>query len=110
VLELFPILRHVQFEDLLNGNFADPIDSLLRAIKPDATLRCRVAIAAAPATARRGWWAKQAVKRLDRPFFRSHEVLADWYAHHITRPRTWTVAWLVERLRQSSVPDARRRL
>jgi hypothetical protein len=71
--DFITIREHVQFEEMLNGNFADPIDSLLRAIKPDAKLRCRVEIAATPATARRSWWAKQAVKRLDRPFFRSHE-------------------------------------
>src|SRR5437879_1781891 len=26
--EVFPILRHAQFEDLLNGNFADPVSSI----------------------------------------------------------------------------------
>src|SRR5262245_22423786 len=34
--ELFPILRHAQFEDLLNGSFADPIGGILRAIQPTA--------------------------------------------------------------------------
>lgn len=28
--ELFPILRHAQFEDMLNRNFADPINGILR--------------------------------------------------------------------------------
>src|SRR5438094_48733 len=42
--ELFPILRHAQFEDLLNHNFADPVSSLLRAIKPSDNLRCQVEI------------------------------------------------------------------
>ena len=32
--ELFPILRHAQFEDLLNGTFADPVSGILRAITP----------------------------------------------------------------------------
>jgi len=36
--ELFPILRHAQFEDLLNHNFADPVSSLLHAIRPDDLL------------------------------------------------------------------------
>src|SRR5947209_3404904 len=30
--EIFPILRHAQFEDLLNGTYADPINGILRAI------------------------------------------------------------------------------
>src|SRR5437016_4118608 len=32
--ELYPILRHAQFEDALNRSYADPIDSLLRALLP----------------------------------------------------------------------------
>ena len=34
--ELSPILRHSQFEDVLNGKFADPIDSILKTIRPDS--------------------------------------------------------------------------
>ena len=40
--ELFPILRHAQFEDLLNHNFADPVSGLLRAILPEAGIECRI--------------------------------------------------------------------
>jgi hypothetical protein len=40
VPELFPILRHAQFEDLLNGNFSDPINGILRAVRP--TITCGV--------------------------------------------------------------------
>jgi hypothetical protein len=40
VPELFPILRHAQFEDSLNGTFADPINNILRAILPDEAVRC----------------------------------------------------------------------
>ena len=38
VPELFPILRHGQFEDALNRNFADPISAILRAIRPEHSL------------------------------------------------------------------------
>ena len=36
--DLFPILRHSQFEDLANRSFADPIDGLLRAATPTSTV------------------------------------------------------------------------
>src|SRR5436309_158697 len=47
--EVFPILRHAQFEDLLNGTFADPINGILRAIKPAEDVHCSVMIHIAPA-------------------------------------------------------------
>jgi hypothetical protein len=90
--ELFPILRHAQFEDLLNGNFADPINSLLQAIKPDGECECRIEFHITPAGRGRKWWATSAVNRLDRPFFRSHEYLAHFYAHHVTRLASWPAA------------------
>ncbi len=93
--ELFPILRHAQFEDLLNGSFADPIDGVLRAIKPDETLVCRIDITVAPASRRRCRGATRAIKRLDRPFFRTHSRLAAFYARHITQRFTWIPAWCV---------------
>ena len=42
--ENLPILRHAQFEDLLNGTFADPVSAILRAVKPEEGIRCSVAI------------------------------------------------------------------
>ncbi len=93
--ELFPILRHGQFEDQLNRNFADPINGILRAIKPDESTRCRVEIAARPASHRRRHAAIKALHRLDRPFFHHHHRLAGFYARHITRRMTWPLAWIV---------------
>jgi hypothetical protein len=90
--ELFPVLRHAQFEDLLNGQFADPIDSLLRAMRPDIRLRTRVAIRVTPAPARLCRRAKQGVSRLDRPFFREHSRIAAFYANTIARPWRWPLA------------------
>ena len=51
--ELFPILRHGQFEDLLNGTFADPVSGILRAVMPGKGIACSVAIRIVPAGRRR---------------------------------------------------------
>jgi hypothetical protein len=93
--ELFPILRHAQFEDMLNRNFADPINGILRAIKPDEQMQCRIEIVVSPAKPRRCHQAAHAVQRLDREFFRHHHRLAHYYARHITRRRGWWLAWLI---------------
>ncbi len=95
VPELFPILRHAQFEDMLNHNFADPTSGILRAIKPDEHLTCRIEIIVAPATQSRTHQAVKCVKRLDREFFRHHHRLARYYARHIARPHGWLIAWLL---------------
>lgn len=85
--EIFPILRHAQFEDLLNRNFADPINGLLRAIRPDDRLRARIEITCVPAARHRCHAARKAVKLLDREFFRRHHELAAFFARHCTRGR-----------------------
>jgi hypothetical protein len=103
--EIFPILRHSQFEDLLNGNFADPINSILRAIKPTEDVHCHVEIQIAPAERKRQRAARHAVRLLDREFFRRHHRLAEYYAEHITRRRGWLFAWMLGLLaRQSPHP------
>lgn len=98
VPELFPILRHAQFEDLLNRNFADPVSSLLRAIRPDDRLRCRVEMTIVPASHHRCHVASESVKLLDREFFRRHHRLAGFFARNITRWRGWFPAWLLGRV------------
>jgi len=95
VPELFPILRHSQFEDALNRNFADPVSGLLRAILPDADLECQIEITIRPASRHQCHQARNAVKLLDREFFRKHHRLAAWFARRITRPREWQLAWLL---------------
>ncbi|MBI5761452.1 MAG: type IV secretory system conjugative DNA transfer family protein [Planctomycetales bacterium] len=107
VPELFPILRHSQFEDLLNGNFADPITGILRAILPDESVRSRIEIVVRPANHRRCHRAARAVKRLDREFFHWHHELARYYARHITRPRGWFPAWCLGLLAISTPPSHR---
>lgn len=93
--ELFPILRHVQFEDLLNRTFADPINGLLRAIRSDDRVRCQIEIQIVPTGQRRRRAARRAIRLLDREFFRVHYRLADYFAERITRPHRWFFAWLL---------------
>lgn len=93
--EIFPILRHAQFEDSLNGNFADPVSAILRAVKPEEGIRCSVAIRIMPAAAHRRKIAQRAIRLLDREYFRRHPKHAKHYAEHITRRfgRHWLYAW-----------------
>lgn len=98
VPELYPILRHAQFEDMLNHNFADPINSLLRSIKPDDSLVCRVEITIVPASHFRCHLATHAVKVLDHEFFRRHHLLARFYARNITCWPGWWPAWILGRI------------
>ncbi|MBC7817221.1 MAG: hypothetical protein IAG10_10065, partial [Planctomycetaceae bacterium] len=107
VPELFPILRHAQFEDMLNHNFADPTSGILRAIKPDENLTCRIEIIVTPAIPSRSHQAVKCVKRLDREFFRHHHRLARYYARHITRPHGWLLAWLLGLVASTSAEPPR---
>ena len=106
--ELFPILRQAQFEDMLNHEFADPVSSLLRAIRPDDWLTCRVEMEVAPASHRRCHAAIRAVRILDREFFRHHHRLAAFFARHILRGRWNLVAWLLGCVALSSPVSAQR--
>ncbi len=105
--EIFPILRHAQFEDLLNGTFADPVSGILRAVKPDDAVRCRIEIHVASAGQRRRKRARHAVHLLDREFFRVHYRLAEYYAEHITRRQGWLIAWLLGVLARQSPHQVR---
>jgi len=103
--ELFPILRHAQFEDLLNGTFADPITGILRAVMPTSDVRGHVEIHIVPAIPKRQRMAVRVLRLLDREFFRHHPHLAEYYAEHSTRPWGWLRTWrLGLRARQSALP------
>lgn len=78
--DLFPILRHTQFEDLANRSFADPIDGLLRAATPTSTLRCNIKISISRTPNRAQFRALEAVRRLNGPFLRHHHRIGHWYA------------------------------
>lgn len=96
--DLFPILRHAQFEDLANRSFADPIDGLLRAATSSPILRCRIQIFAARTPRRARFRALDSVRRLNGGFLRHHHRVAHWYATHVTAPGIRHVAWIVGRL------------
>jgi hypothetical protein len=66
VPQIFPILRHAQFEDLLNRQYADPIDTLLAALIPSEGIECRVELRVSRADARRAGHARKAVSLLER--------------------------------------------
>jgi hypothetical protein len=105
VPELFPLLRHPQFEDQLNRAFADPIDSVLRAVRPDVDLDMNVEWIVTPATPVRRHAAVRAVQLLDREFFRRHPRLAEYFARTVTRPGgVWRSAWLGWLARRSPIP------
>jgi len=91
--ELYPILRHSQFEDVLTRTFEDPIDGILKAVQPEEGIEGSVRIAIRRARPLRRWFAKRAVKRLDGPFFRRHFELGAFYARRITRPWAPVLAW-----------------
>ena len=106
VPELFPLIRHPQFEDQLNRNFADPIDSLLRAVRPDQGLHAQLTLVVTPARDHRQSLARHAVHLLDREFFRRHPRLADYFARTVSRPGgLWRSAWLGWLARYSPLRD-----
>jgi len=94
VPDLFRILRHSQFQDLQSGSFADPIDSILRAVQPDQHLTARIEISVTPVSRTRYRRAKWAVERLNSPFFRLHFRLAALFARASTHRRLWLFAWI----------------
>lgn len=83
--EIFPILRHAQFEDALTRTYADPITGLLRAISPGERVLASIALQIAPASERRRRRAELAAHTLDREFFKRHRRLAAFYAERATR-------------------------
>lgn len=106
VPELFPLLRHPQFEDQLNRNFADPIDSVLRAVRPGDGLIAQMTLVVTRASDHRVEHARRGVRLLDREFFRRHPRLADLYARSVSRPgRRWRSTWLGWRASHSPLPD-----
>jgi hypothetical protein len=105
VPELFPLLRHPQFEDQLNRAFADPIDSVLRAVRPENSLDIHIEWTVTPVTASRRHSAVRTVQLLDREFFRRHPRLAEYFARTVTRPGgKWKSAWLGWLARRSPIP------
>lgn len=98
---LFPLLKFEQFEDMLERKLVDPTETLLAAVRQQS-VEAKIEIAVSPATAPQHRFAIRAVKRLDRPFFRSHPRLAGYYQDWITKPWLWL---FVRPLGLLAVPD-----
>lgn len=92
--ELFPILRHSQFEDIQSGTFEDPIDTLLQSITPDDQSHAHIEVRLAPTSRRRRRRARRAVKWLDSPRLRAYETRADLFARCAMHRVLWPLAWL----------------
>lgn len=105
--DLFPILRHSQFEDLLTHAYADPIDSLLQALLPNEAVQCRVEVTISPVPARRQRRAQAGVALLERAFFVRHRSLTRWYAEQCTAQRPSPLAPIVAFLAAHSAPPVR---
>lgn len=93
--ELFPILRHKQFQDLVDGSLEDPLESLLGVVGDGDGLQSRIVITVRPADRKKQNRARAAVKKLDGSYFRRHYRLADFYAACVLRPKRRWLAWLV---------------
>ena len=94
VPDLFPLLRHSQFEDIAGGGFEDPIDALLQSITPDDHTQGHIQIHIRPTSRRRHRWARRAVARLDSARLRTSDERSAFYARWIMHPFCWPVAWL----------------
>ena len=80
--DVFPIRRYVQFEDALNRNTSDPLTGIFAALVPGKqfALPARIEMIVRPAARRRVKYARRVLRRLAKPFFRSHPTLARAYA------------------------------
>lgn len=95
VPDIFPLLRHSQFEDIASGTYEDPIDALLQAITPDDKTEARIEIHIRPTVHRRAHRARRAIAILDSPALRHFHRLAHCYARLITTHRLWPLAYLL---------------
>jgi hypothetical protein len=95
VPDLFPILRHSQFEDIQGEGFTDPIDALLQSVQADEQTHARIEIEVVPVTRWRQYWARRAVTVLDDGFFRAGELRSLWFARVVMHPLWWPLGWLV---------------
>ncbi|MBI3468315.1 MAG: DUF87 domain-containing protein [Planctomycetes bacterium] len=80
--DLFPIRRYPQFEDALNRVTADPLTAILTTLAAERRERCRsrITIVLRPARQKVHARGKKVLRRLARPFFRSHPRVARVYA------------------------------
>lgn len=100
--DLFPMKRYLQFDDAINRTTADPLTPLLTVLARDKSHQVRsfIEIKVKPASNRRRERYLRCIRRLARPFFRSHPRLSHVYVHLATSrhfiPRL--AGWLLGRL------------
>jgi hypothetical protein len=92
--DLFPLLRHSQFEDAHGRAFEDPIDALLQAVAPDEHTHARIQIHIRPTSRFRHWRARRAVATLDSPWLRASDDRTQFFARFIMHPFLWPLASL----------------
>lgn len=105
--ELFPILRHSQFEDMLQRSIADPLDTVLRSVMPTADSEGHISATVTPASRRRQHQARRAVEDLERSLFANRPRLAEWYASHCLQPGGAWLTWPLTILARASPPQDR---
>lgn len=81
--DIFPILRHSQFEEQLTQTFADPVARVLGGLRPQFG-DARIEIHVRPASGWRIFRDKAVIDRLGRTRFREYRALADLYARLVT--------------------------
>jgi hypothetical protein len=81
--DLFPILRHAQFEDALNRTYADPITGILRAVTPSEDILARLSVCVRRAPE---WVVPTFRSRINVEEYRRDELarfLAAWFAREV---------------------------
>jgi len=107
---VFPLRTHRQFDDFLERNTADPLAGLLAALSPLGRdgLWCKVQLQVVPARPGRCRRARRIVRRLSRPAFRRHPMLATAYLSAARSIWRRPIAWLLSCL--TLAPDLSGRL
>jgi len=98
--DVFPLRTHRQFDDFLERNTADPLAGLLAALSTLGRDRlwCKVQLQVLPAGPGRCRRARRIVRRLSRPAFRRHPVLATAYLSAARSTWRRPLAWLLASL------------
>ena len=104
--DLYPIKRYVQFEDALSRQTADPLSAILTAISGTSPCSPMIELTFRPAGKRRTARMKRCLRRLARPFFRTHHRFARLYVK-LTLSHRWPLrllGWMVGRLARHGGP------
>lgn len=105
-----PLILRKNFHDDMQRNYVDPVSTLLQAIQDisedsvrgKSSVRSLVRLHVTPVTTWQRWRAKRIVQRLNHPWWETHTVLKDQYAHFANgswyqQCLSWPVGWFVSR-------------